>query len=125
MDAEEDRGAAPAALAWVFRSLPAEELTWSLVVLGGIGFFLYGPHLLMGATIAMDLGSRKAAGTASGVIDWLGYMGAAAAGVGTAMVRNRWGWDGAFVLWISAALLAAALMATLWRYQPDPEADFL
>ena len=58
-----------AALAWVFRSIPAEgHMMLSLLVLGGIGFFLYGPHLLMGATIAMDLGSRKASATAG-----LGY----------------------------------------------------
>mgnify|MGYP000022349798 CR=1 FL=1 len=50
-----------------------------MILLGAIGFFLYGPHLLMGATIAMDLGSRKASATASGVIDCLGYMGAAVA----------------------------------------------
>ena len=117
-----------AALAWVFRitSQAGDEgsLMISLVVLGGIGFFLYGPHLLMGATIAMDLGSRKASATASGVIDWLGYMGAAVAGVGTAWARNTWGWDGAFALWIGSAVLAGALMLLLWNYKTDESAQF-
>ena len=117
-----------AILAGVFRytSQAGDEgsMTISLVVLGGIGFFLYGPHLLMGATIAMDLGSRKASATASGVIDWLGYMGAAVAGIGTAWARNVWGWDGAFALWIGSAVLAAGLMLLLWNYKTDDSAEF-
>lgn len=117
-----------AILAWVFRLTSQagsqSNLLISLVVLGGIGFFLYGPHLLMGATIAMDLGSRKASATASGVIDWLGYMGAAVAGIGTAWARNLWGWDGAFVLWISSAVVAGALMLLLWNYKTDENAEF-
>jgi OPA family glycerol-3-phosphate transporter-like MFS transporter len=96
-----------------------------MVLLGGIGFFLYGPHLLMGATIAMDLGSRKASATASGVIDWLGYMGAAVAGVGTAWAKNNWGWDGAFILWISAAVLAGLMMLTLWSYKTPQDQEFM
>jgi len=115
-----------AALAWVFRAIPADGNIWlSLVVLGGIGFFLYGPHLLMGATIAMDLGSRKASATASGVIDWLGYMGAAVAGVGTAWARNNWGWDGAFALWIGAAVLAGLLMLLLWNYRTAEDQEYM
>jgi len=115
-----------ALLAWVFSAIPVQgHMVLSLVVLGGIGFFLYGPHLLMGATIAMDLGSRKASATASGVIDWLGYMGAAVAGVGTAWARNNWGWDGAFVLWIGAAVLAAVLMLTLWNFKTEADQEYM
>jgi len=114
-----------AGLAWVFRILPQGEFALSLLVLGGIGFFLYGPHLLMGATIAMDLGSRKASATASGIIDWLGYMGAAVAGVGTAWVRSRWGWDGAFALWISAAILAGLLMMLLWNVKAEVDQEYM
>ncbi|MFH1466673.1 MAG: MFS transporter [Pseudomonadota bacterium] len=116
-----------ALLAWAFRWSSDMHLGvgWSLALLGGIGFFLYGPHLLMGATIAMDLGSRKASATASGVIDWLGYMGAAVAGVGTALVRNHWGWDGAFALWIGSAVLAGALMLLLWGYKGDSGREYV
>lgn len=117
-----------AILAWVFRqtSQAGDEgsMMVALIVLGGIGFFLYGPHLLMGATIAMDLGSRKASATASGVIDWLGYMGAAVAGIGTAWARNQWGWDGAFALWIANAVAAGLLMLLLWNYKTDKTAQF-
>lgn len=121
-----------AGLSWAFWSTTqaaaaAGEQQGFLVpflLLGGIGFFLYGPHLLMGATIAMDLGSRKAAATASGVIDWLGYMGAAVAGVGTAWTKTYWGWSGAFALWIGAAILAGLLMLTLWNYRTSDDQEY-
>jgi len=116
-----------AGLAVVFRLLTTEGggFLLPLVVLGGIGFFLYGPHLLMGATIAMDLGSRKASATASGVIDWLGYMGAAVAGVGTAWTKTHWGWNGAFALWVAAAALAGLLMLTLWNTRSRTDQEYL
>lgn len=103
-----------AGLAAYLRFGPQHSLVSTLLVLAGIGFFLYGPHLLMGATMAIDLGTPHASGSASGLIDAVGYAGAAVAGVGTAWAREAWGWNGAFFLWIGAALFATALMATLW-----------
>ncbi len=116
-----------AVLAWVFRIVPVGEgHFWiPLLILAGIGFFLYGPHLIMGATMAMDLGSRKASATASGIIDAMGYMGAAVSGAGTAWVQNHWGWDGAFILWISGAVLAGVLMLLLWSYRVPEDREYL
>jgi sugar phosphate permease len=111
--------------AWAFKSVPAGNIWLSMALLAGIGFFLYGPHLLMGATIAMDLGSRKASATASGLIDGLGYLGAATAGVGTAWARELGGWDAAFILWIGAALLAGCLMLLLWNYKTATDQVYL
>ncbi len=117
---------AAAALAALFRWLPPTgNFLVPFAILGAIGFFLYGPHLLMGATIAMDLGSRKASATASGVIDWLGYMGAAVAGVGTSWAKSMWGWNGAFALWILAALMAGALMLLLWNYKTSADQEYV
>jgi len=116
-----------ALLAWVFRLLPAGEGNFwlPLFMLAGIGFFLYGPHLMMGATIAMDLGSRKASATASGIIDAMGYLGAAVTGVGTAWAKKNWGWDGAFLLWISGAVIAGILMLFLWNYRVEEDREYL
>jgi sugar phosphate permease len=108
-----------ALFAGLLGSIPRDNLLVALVLLAGIGFFLYGPHLLMGATLAIDLGTPGAAGTASGLIDALGYAGAAVSGVGTAWARDAWGWDGAFALWIGAAVGAALLMAVLWKVKPE------
>lgn len=114
-----------AALAAALRFVPrgsgeTVHLVTTFALLAGVGFFLYGPHLLMGATMAIDLGTPHASASASGVIDGVGYLGAAVAGVGTSWARARWGWDGAFVLWCGAAVFAALLMTVLWRVRPVP-----
>ncbi len=44
-------------------------------LLGGVGFFLYGPDALLSGAGAMDIGSRKAAVFATGVIAGFGAMG--------------------------------------------------
>ena len=112
-----------AALAALLRFVPrgtgeTAHVVSTFALLAGVGFFLYGPHLLMGATMAIDLGTPHASGSASGVIDGVGYLGAAVAGVGTTWARAAWGWDGAFVLWCGAAVFAALLMTVLWRWRP-------
>jgi hypothetical protein len=42
-------------------------------------------------------------------------------------MRDGHGWAGAIALWAATALLAASLVATLWRVRPDgavhPSAD--
>ena len=45
------------------------------VLLGGVGFFLYGPDALLSGAGAMDIGSRRAAVFATGVIAGFGAMG--------------------------------------------------
>jgi sugar phosphate permease len=110
---------AAALLAGILRAVPRDDLFLCMVLLGGIGFFLYGPHLIMGATMAIDLGTPRAAASASGLIDAVGYLGAASAGIGTAWARSAWGWDGAFALWIAAAIGAALLMVVLWKLRPQ------
>ncbi len=113
-----------AGLAWVYPRIPSGAWLPTLACLGAIGFFLYGPHLLMGATIAMDLGSRKASGAASGLIDGLGYAGAAVATAGTAYIKHEYGWNAAFWMWIGGALLAAVLMLALWNYRAGADRKY-
>lgn len=97
----------------------------TMLCLAAIGFFLYGPHLLLGATLAMDLGSRKASGAASGLIDALGYAGAAVATAGTAYVKAEWGWEAAFWMWIAGALMAGVLMLLLWNFKAGKDQKYV
>lgn len=72
----------------------------------------------MAGTLAMDVGTRKAAGSTAGLIDSLGYVGATATAVLSGWLADNYGWDWAFVLWAGGALFAAILMATMWNYRP-------
>jgi len=83
-----------------------------------ISFTNYGAQVLIVTTMAMDFGTRKAASSAAGFIDALGYGGAILTGVGTGWMVKNYGWPAAFYCWAGSALVSAALMGTLWRYRP-------
>ncbi len=112
-------------LAWAYRFVvPAGAWILSFMVLALIGFATYGAHVVMVATVPMDYGTRKAAGSATGFIDGFGYLGAGVVGVCTGFLVDRWGWDAGFYFWIVAAFVACALMALLWTYKP-PKGKYL
>ncbi len=76
-----------------------------------IGFFIYGPVMLIGL-FALDLVPKKAAGTAAGFTGLFGYVGGAvAANVAIGYVVDRAGWDAGFMLIVGACLMAIILVS--------------
>ncbi len=67
----------------------------------------------------MDYGTRKAASSATGFIDGVGYIGAALTGILSGWLTDAWGWDATFYLWIGASIIAGVLMLLLWNYKPE------
>ncbi len=80
------------------------------------GFFIFGPHMLMGI-VATELSHKKAAATATGFIGWIGYAGAAAAGGPLGALVKEWGWDSFFIAITLCSLLAMVLLIPLWSIQ--------
>jgi sugar phosphate permease len=103
---------------WVFIQTTGAHWAVGLLVLMAIGFFTYGPHVAMVTACPMDFGTRKAAASAAGFIDGMGYMGAALTGVVSGYLVENHGWDTAFYLWMGGALAAAVVMLLLWNYRP-------
>lgn len=112
-----------AVFSWLFYTAPPGAWVWSLVCLAVIGFCTYGPHVLMVGHAAQDFAGRKAAASAAGFIDGWGYVGAAMTGVFTGWLVENYGWGAGFWYWIIAALVATAVMATLWAV-PVEEIDY-
>lgn len=70
-----------------------------------IGFFVYGPIMIIGLH-ALDLVPKKAAGTAAGFTGFFGYaFGSAVAGTGVGWIADRWGWHGVFGTMVGCCLL--------------------
>jgi len=70
-----------------------------------IGFFVYGPIMIIGLH-ALDLVPKKAAGTAAGFTGFFGYaFGSAVAGTGVGWIADRWGWHGVFGTMVACCLL--------------------
>jgi sugar phosphate permease len=102
---------------YLFRIIPGENWVLSLIILLFIGFFTFGPHVLIVAALPVELGSRKAASSVTGFIDSMGYVGASLTGVGTGFLIERFNWDAAFYFWIFGAIFAAVMMVFVWKYE--------
>jgi OPA family sugar phosphate sensor protein UhpC-like MFS transporter len=71
--------------------------------MAAVGFLLFGPDALICSVAAQDLGGSAAAGTAAGVINGVGSVGAIAQGLLTANIVDRYGWGTLFrtFMWMS------------------------
>ena len=95
-------------LYWLF----IDNLAVVVASLIGIGFFIYGPVMLIGVQ-ALDLAPKNAAGTAAGLTGFFGCF------LGTFMLANwvvGWvaqaaGWSWTFLLLVAACLLSIFFMA--------------
>lgn len=79
-----------------------------------IGFFLYGPQMMIGLAAA-ELSHKKAAGTASGFTGWFAYFGATFAGYPLGKVTDVWGWKGFFIALLACASIALLLFLPTWN----------
>ncbi|MES2693560.1 MAG: phosphoglycerate transporter protein PgtP [Verrucomicrobiota bacterium] len=76
-----------------------------------IGFFVYGPIMMIGLH-ALDLVPKKAAGTAAGFTGLFGYfLGSAPSGAGVGWIAEKWGWGGVFGTMIVCCVLTMIFSA--------------
>ncbi|MEY2878728.1 MAG: glycerol-3-phosphate transporter [Verrucomicrobiota bacterium] len=76
-----------------------------------IGFFIYGPIMMIGLH-ALDLVPKKAAGTAAGFTGLFGYfLGSAPSGWGVGWIADHWGWGGVFATMVVCCVLTMAFSA--------------
>jgi OPA family sugar phosphate sensor protein UhpC-like MFS transporter len=85
-----------------------------------IGFFIFGPQMLIGMTAA-ELSHKKAAGSASGFTGWVAYLGAAFAGYPMSKVIELGGWYGFFVGLGLSAVISVFMLLPLWRIKTNPK----
>ncbi|HLK20038.1 MAG TPA: MFS transporter [Bryobacteraceae bacterium] len=86
--------------------------TWPVALVSTVAFLIIGPYAYLAGAIALDFGGKQGSGTASGLIDGIGYLGGVLAGNSMANIAVTWGWKGAFavlagVTWVGS--IAAAL----------------
>jgi len=103
-----------------YYGVPKDAWLLGFIVLGLIGFCVLGTQVILVGAVPMDFGTRKAAGSAAGFIDFFGYIGAGMAGVFSGVLTDAWGWGAAFWFWIIAAFVSSAICFGLWSYKPPP-----
>lgn len=97
-----------------FWYVPAGYDNLNAIAMFAVGFFVYGPQVLVGVAAA-DFASKKAVGMAVGLTGSFGYLGAAISGYGTGWIADNYGWNGGFIFFITSAILACIFFALTWN----------
>ena len=90
----------------------------TVVLLFWIGFAIFGAQVLLVGTAPADVARLGAAAAAAGFVNFMGYMGAFCGDLVTGYLKHHYDWQSAIHFWAACAILAAFVVATLWRVGP-------
>lgn len=69
-----------------------------MVFLGASGFFLLGPYSMSSGCLTLDIAGAKGAGSCTGIIDGIGYIGGAIATFAAGAMSDYLGWPQVFLV---------------------------
>ncbi|MBC7386573.1 MAG: MFS transporter [Cryobacterium sp.] len=82
-----------------------------IALLGLSGFFIYGPYSMSAGCLSLDIAGPEGAGTCTGLLDGVGYIGGAVAAWGTGALSDAFGWREVFF-----ALAFFSLVTVVWVF---------
>ncbi|OOF80443.1 MFS transporter family glucose-6-phosphate receptor UhpC [Rodentibacter caecimuris] len=98
--------------------LPKENYLLQTALFFVVGFFVFGPQMLIGMAAA-ECSHKKTPGTATGFVGLFAYLGAAIAGYPLALIMKYFHWTGFFiVVTCCAAGIALSLLPFLKAQDP-------
>lgn len=77
-----------------------------------VGFFLYGPQMLIGLCGA-ELVGKESVGASEGFLGWIAYLGAANAGIPLSIIVKNYGWNYYFAALIVSCGFALLLLTPM------------
>ncbi|MBR1589127.1 MAG: MFS transporter [Kiritimatiellae bacterium] len=109
-----------AAFMMAFWLVPARSsVALYVATLAGAGFCIYGPQAMTGAT-AVNLATRRFAGTAVGFTSLFSYGSVLFSGWGMGFLAERTGgWATPFLAVVGATIFGAGLFLALWNTKPN------
>lgn len=90
------------------------------VLIFTIGFFIFGPQMLIGMAAA-EMTHKGAAATSSGFVGCFAYIGAAVAGGPLGAIIQLWGWNVFYAVMFGSGLAALVLILPLWSVKSSPQ----
>ncbi len=91
-----------------------------IVSIATIGIATYGPDALICTAGAMDVGGKKGAAVAAGVINGVGSFGQMFSGFIVVAISEGYGWSNLFYFFVFLSLLGASISALKWNFKsPD------
>ena len=97
----------------VFWKVPVQSEVLTTILLGAVGFFIYGPQCLLAVTAA-NLATKRAAATAVGLTSIFGYASTVLSGWGLGTLVQHYGWDAAFQILLIAIVAGTVLFIAAW-----------
>lgn len=102
------------------------EFAQSIVIMtGACGFFLYGPYSMSSGCLTLDVAGAKRAGSCTGMIDGIGYLGGGIAAWGAGYLSDKMGWATVFYTLSGFAVLSvlsAMVMSSTFQKRAAGEA---
>uniref|UniRef100_A0A7S0IN39 Major facilitator superfamily (MFS) profile domain-containing protein n=1 Tax=Micromonas pusilla TaxID=38833 RepID=A0A7S0IN39_MICPS len=105
-----------AAMLLAFKAVPSGLPFLQAIIVFMVGFFLYGPQMLIGLCGAEIVG-RRSVGASEGFLGWIAYLGAANAGVPLSLLVQQYGWNAFFSALLLACAAAILLLAPITSAQ--------
>jgi len=97
-----------------FWTSPAGAPILDSILMFAVGFLIFGPQMLIGM-VAAELAGKKAAGSATGFVGLVAYIGAATAGWPLGKICQEFGWGGFFLSVAACGALSVLLLLPLWK----------
>jgi sugar phosphate permease len=93
-----------------------QDSTVAAGLIGAVGLFVLGPYSLMAGVMALDVAGKRGTATATGIIDGMGYLAGALAGVVLGHLADALGWSAVFDA-ILVAVVLATLVSGVWGWR--------
>jgi OPA family glycerol-3-phosphate transporter-like MFS transporter len=97
--------------------VPPHHILAEYIVFAVLGFFAYGPLMLMGV-MSLDYTSKKAVATAGGFIALFGYTGRMVEGQAIGWIAQHHGWRLSFDFVIVCVIMGFILLSFTWNTRP-------
>ena len=93
---------------WAYAHAPfGASLVWHVSMLALLGALVYGPDSLLSGAAAQEAASPQAAGTAVGLVNGLGSLGALFQAAVTVSLQRTLGWNGVFLAFVALSVVGA------------------
>jgi OPA family sugar phosphate sensor protein UhpC-like MFS transporter len=83
-----------------------------------VGVFLYGPDSMLSATAAIDFGTKRGAGAATGLVNGVGSFGAVLGGYLPGVLTSQSDWTVFFQISLVGLIISAAVLVPQWWRKP-------
>lgn len=100
---------------WKTSDLP---IIGSIILLFGVGFFIYGPQALVGIA-ASNLATKEAAASAVGLTGLFAYASTILSGWGFGALADACGWNYVFGGLIIASIIGSVILILVWKAKAD------